>query len=472
MNNDEREKQDKEAKEKARANARASRPGVTALAAEETARLDQRIEEKIGRATSTEEQLDSKPGAVAVAARPVNSKSQPAGGRDAIESLEDRINAKVRHDQAGTAQAELESLEDAIAAKTGAARLPPQAELSRLDERIAAKTSQFAPNGTHDDKKMPPNLKRGDNDTDNKNKKGRVGSANVTMAGYGSHEAGNMKKEEEFPEKTAENKFGLDDGAFDEFDDRQRRPGGIFDPSDIEYGAYDADNAEGLAVAVPVMEEDENVFIPSAVEYDPDAKPPLYHNRRFRLYAALSVFIVVVLAVGFGVGMAHGNKGDSSGRSRGALDIEELVTRVIGADLLEDTRSPYAKALRWITYSDPMALTTEDPNLMQRYIAAYFYYATSESRPWQSCNPPTEDEDEVCEYMRLVSITPQLTRSPVPGSIRWLSQESECKWIGIFCDELDQIRSIDLSKCSLLFHYANHFVLILASCSAYLSQME
>lgn len=472
MNNEDREKQDREAKEKARQNGASSKPGVTAVGAEEAARLDQRIEEKISKGvppsqlSSTRsdsydaERLDSKPGAVAIDGRPVSSKfgaSAKAGavdslsfhGRDAMESLEDRINAKVRHDKAGTAQAELENLEDAIAAKTGAARRPPHSELSRLDERIASKTAQFAPNDVDDDKKMPAGLKSGGYDTDMNDKKDRNDSANATRAGYGTYDVGNMKKDEDFSEKVTDNKLGFDDGD-DGFDDSQMRPGGLFDPSDIEYGGYDADNAEGLAIAVPVMEEDENVFIPSAVEYDPDAKPPLYHNRRFRLYAALSLFIVVVLAVGFGVGMALGKNDDSSGRSQGALDIEELVTRVIGADLLEDTLSPYAKALRWIAYSDPLALTTEEPTLMQRYIAAYFYYATSESRPWGSCNPPVEGEDEACEYLKLVSIAPELVRSPVPGSVRWLSQAPECEWIGVFCDEFGQIRSIDLSKYFML----------------------
>ncbi|GAX11432.1 hypothetical protein FisN_22Lh117 [Fistulifera solaris] len=443
MNNDEREKQDKDAKENARPkNAPATKPGVTAVAAEETARLDQRIEEKIKGtsppqlAPAGSEQFDSKPGAVAMGGRPVNSKAgAPAVyGRDAIESLEDRINAKVRSDQAGTAQAQLESLEDAIAAKTGAAR--PHTDLSRLDERIASKTAQFASDEAHDDKKMPAYSKRGDYEADANDKKDR---GDGTTAGYGAHEVGGMKKDDEFAEKIPDNKLEDDDG----FDDSQMRPGGLFDPSDIEYGGYD--NDEGLAVAVPVMEEDENVFIPSAVEYDPDAKPPLYHNRRFRLYAALSVFIVVVLAVGFGVGMSLSKDDDAGGRSQGALDIEELVTRVIGADLLEDPLSPYSKALRWVAYSDPMALTPDDPNLMQRYIAAYFYYATSESRPWGSCNPPEEGEDELCEYMRLMMIAPELVRSPVPGSVRWLSQEPECKWVGMFCDEFSQIRSIDLN---------------------------
>ena len=59
---------------------------------------------------------------------------------------------------------------------------------------------------------------------------------------------------------------------------------GVSGGPDLDYEK----NTEGLAVAVPVAGEDDS--IPEAVEYDPDAKPPLYRNRRFRLYSLLAFF--------------------------------------------------------------------------------------------------------------------------------------------------------------------------------------
>lgn len=49
-----------------------------------------------------------------------------------------------------------------------------------------------------------------------------------------------------------------------------------------------------LAIATAVTEEEEDEFIPAAVEYDPDAKPPLYKNRRFRFYGCLAFFLMIV----------------------------------------------------------------------------------------------------------------------------------------------------------------------------------
>ena len=70
---------------------------------------------------------------------------------------------------------------------------------------------------------------------------------------------------------------------------------------DPEYGQVEGGDAR-LAVAMAVDEED-TPMLPAAIEYDPDSKPPLYRNRRFRLYmiALVIVLLVVIVAVVVGV---------------------------------------------------------------------------------------------------------------------------------------------------------------------------
>jgi hypothetical protein len=49
---------------------------------------------------------------------------------------------------------------------------------------------------------------------------------------------------------------------------------------------------DGLAVAMAVDTTAEDEFIYVAIEYDPDTKPPLYKNRRFRMYSCIALVII------------------------------------------------------------------------------------------------------------------------------------------------------------------------------------
>lgn len=55
------------------------------------------------------------------------------------------------------------------------------------------------------------------------------------------------------------------------------------DPDDENYG---------LAVATAVAPDDEPEYVYNAIEYDPDAKPPLHRNRRFRLYTYFALGLI------------------------------------------------------------------------------------------------------------------------------------------------------------------------------------
>ena len=477
---------DRDIKTRARAEARASRPGAVSMSADEAARFDQRIaskqayapsqkpnadlgalEDKIAAKTraapslsstsmeSIEDRIQAKvreearsrkapPQAASTAAAAAAAAPSPQRG-GAVMTMEERIQAKIRRDGGGgggatsraSTQEKLQGLDDRISAKQqeyeGGKIRSGQDQFARLDERIAAKNVTFS----------PPS----------------VGSSDMSKLKDPSVES--TPKEEALDSGPTPDPQGRKiDGYPDEGGEKVPNDeyyGGdpLANPhqgdSDLEYGVYDAaENPEGLAVAVPVMEEEEDVFIPSAVEYDPDAKPPIYRNRRFRLYAFLAVFVLVMVAVGTGVGVhLSGDDEDdpmAAFAHRENLGIREAVERTVGAEVLEDEGSPYSKALRWIMYEDPMELDPEASNFMQRYILAYFYHATSVDKPWSSCNPPTEEMPDSCLWDKIQQLVP-IKRVQVP-SFRWLSGASECVWAGIFCDDFNQTRSIDLCKYS------------------------
>ena len=48
----------------------------------------------------------------------------------------------------------------------------------------------------------------------------------------------------------------------------------------------------GLAVATAIDPDEEEAYIYNAIEYDPDAKPPLHKNRRFRVYSYLALLLI------------------------------------------------------------------------------------------------------------------------------------------------------------------------------------
>lgn len=237
--------------------------------------------------------------------------------------------------------------------------------------------------------------------------------------------------------------------------------------NDVEYGVYEP-NEDGLAVAMPVMEDEEDVFIPSAVEYDPDAKPPLHRNRRFRLYAFLAFFALVAGAVGATIGIVLNNNNsdndDGDIHPREKLQIRETIERVVGEQNVQDLSSPYAQAVTWIIYDDPMELTPLDDNFVQRYIMAYFYFATSVNGDWFSCAPLNStavaatmttseaeamlEEDNLCVFQQLRSSSP-LTYNEIEGQGRWLSALHECEWAGLSCGESQEIRLLDLRTLSI-----------------------
>ncbi|KAL7558431.1 hypothetical protein ACA910_015773 [Epithemia clementina (nom. ined.)] len=226
---------------------------------------------------------------------------------------------------------------------------------------------------------------------------------------------------------------------------------------DVEYGMSDpaagSTNEEGLAVAMPVLDvEEDDGYIQSAIEFDPDAKPSSQQRRkRFRLYALVTLVGLVVAGVGSVLGVLLSSHSDSNQSDipivpfRETLGIKDRVERIVGSQVLEDPESPYSKALEWITHNDTMQIVPESSNFVQRYIFSYFYYSTSKNgrEPWLSCNPPAPNETDDCMFKQLYNIHPNPMYQDVPWK-RWLTGLHECEWAGLSCDEKLFVRNLNL----------------------------
>jgi len=213
------------------------------------------------------------------------------------------------------------------------------------------------------------------------------------------------------------------------------------------------DNPEGLAVAVAVAEEDEDQMYFHAIEYDPDAKPPMVKNRRFQLYGCFAFLFVVggILIAVVAVMMTSGGTLTLAPTSSPTVApttsaeglYREQFANVVG-DSVYEAGTPAQLASEWIIRSDPLGLSVVDNHLIQRYLLALFYFETSRNGPWRSCNPPEGDETSACEFLKFTR-NPDQSVSYVPEpDVRWLSDKHECEWVGVLCDETNTIRVLEV----------------------------
>jgi hypothetical protein len=216
---------------------------------------------------------------------------------------------------------------------------------------------------------------------------------------------------------------------------------------------YPFDDNEHLAVAVAIEEEDDDKFLVSAVEYDPDSKPPLYKNRRFRMYGALMAIVLLGL-LGVVLGLVLGGDDSKTNVDDGAtsapttyresLGIQDQIETVVGSDKLYNPSDAQYRALQWILHEDPNTLGPEDPSLIQRFLLAQFYLETSQKGPWGSCGRAEEGDEPTFCFYKQYNVATGATRS-MPAN-RWLSEIDECLWSGIECNALNQVTRVDLGK--------------------------
>ena len=437
--------------------AKAKARGSPSDSASKIQRLNQReadlaakSQAKAGRNTST---------VVAAATMSTQTGNVASLKHDKSNQFEDDVHTKELNRPASGSRpgaVSVSQLDDRVASKTGTSTASNRATRpgavsstsSNLEERIAYKTGiPLSENGQPKEVQEPekPTATGTSGDTDIKS----TGAQPSSLSKNDKKEIHLVPENNRINDRNALQ--SLHDGPNPALDYRFGIDGFLGDDDDS-----DEDEDGRLAVAVAVKDyEDEDVFIPSAVEYDPDAKPPMYKNRRFRMYGLLGCTLLIMLVASvIGIMAIQQTQNlKNSGQSiptdaptceRCNIGIEEQLELEVGSEKLNDPSTSEFLAKEWLMRDDVMNLGPMDENLIQRFLLAAFYFETHILGDWRSCNrPPEENPEDTCSFQKIIGIFP-LEFEGVPA-VRWLSSEHECKWAGISCDELNQTRSIDLS---------------------------
>eukprot|EP00978_Attheya_sp_CCMP212_P039509 scaffold206203_cov57-Attheya_sp.AAC.1 len=248
----------------------------------------------------------------------------------------------------------------------------------------------------------------------------------------------------------------------------------------IEYGRLpfqrsgpDTFTDEGdLAVAFAVNDED-NAFIPSAIEYDPNKKPPIYQNRRFRLYLGTGclLLIMIIVAVSFAVVKQFENTRNSDNSVGNQITESPSISptpapttasfqgmlveisKLTSMALLNDINTPQGKAFKWIHEDDPRQLSARDEFLFQRYALVVMYYSLQESGPWATCGEDdnSHQNSTLCNGRKRIFPSGEgeedkAVYEEMPDEVKWLSLEHECNWFGVYCDLDDSVVIIEISE--------------------------
>ena len=225
---------------------------------------------------------------------------------------------------------------------------------------------------------------------------------------------------------------------------------------------------EGLAVAMAVDTAMEDEFIYSAIEYDPDSKPPLHKNRRFRVYTCLALSIVIAVVVVVVVYITKSAKEpeineqytniedyptvsptSSPTTNREASGIKEqieagVLQRSVNFTSLEKSDPRYL-ALDWILHYDNLQLESDDKNLYQRYVLALLAF-TLDSTAWFACGEHRTFGNETLNFSNEDCEVTNVATGQIENHKVWLSSTEECDWYGVICSSDEVVRGVELSK--------------------------
>lgn len=381
------------------------------------------------------------------------ARSSARGTGEELNAVEERIAAKTKRNPSSRSMASSSTRSARSMASSNKNNQPPTEaceELERLEEHVTSKKKKKKKSGESSN-----SLSYTQQDLQKEDSYRSQGNNNPAMDNDSSNDKLGKPNEYDAPLSPGGGMKDMDrSGAPQESAPTMIAAHGMVNEPDVEYGTYGG-GADGhgfddtLAVAVAVSGEEEDAFIPAAIEYDPDSKPPIFRNRRFRFYCIAATILLAAIAVGAALGVTAskdtGSKAPTPAPStyRESLGIIDQLISVVGEASLADPDSPHARAANWIINEDPRMLEPEADNLIQRFLLSLFYLATTERQPWLSCNPPVGDETYMCNYTKLAQVFPEVEYENVLWG-RWLSWEHECGWAGVFCDEFNQTRAVEL----------------------------
>lgn len=149
-------------------------------------------------------------------------------------------------------------------------------------------------------------------------------------------------------------------------------------------------------------------------------------------------------------------------------ELENAFVALVGEDIYSSGTSQNLAAW-WVLKEDPIRYQASLEQMQQRFLLAYFYFATTNNckEPWLSCNfehyltyPENEnrvstryavDEDwsRSCKFMKpLVNEQGHIDGFETVESFRWLSRYSECTWAGIRCKNMETDGDLDVNESS------------------------
>mmetsp|Transcript_25494 Transcript_25494/g.52805 ORF Transcript_25494/g.52805 Transcript_25494/m.52805 type:complete len:590 (-) Transcript_25494:100-1869(-) len=117
----------------------------------------------------------------------------------------------------------------------------------------------------------------------------------------------------------------------------------------------------------------------------------------------------------------------------------DIIITVSNQNDFRDPESPQSLASKWIINNDLLRLCPQQKEeLIQRYVAAVFYYSVG-GDSWDECSAPLDfdDVDAIEAANDDCNIQSDFSPGDVSGSDAWLTPITECEWGGISCTSSD-----------------------------------
>jgi hypothetical protein len=130
----------------------------------------------------------------------------------------------------------------------------------------------------------------------------------------------------------------------------------------------------------------------------------------------------------------------TSHRSTFLPQMEAKLLNAFGEDYLDEENywsGVRRQALDWIIHEDPLHLTSEADNFIQRYILALVYFQSSQMGPWNECDP---SGPSLCYPTTWWG-------HDVGVSSAWLSGDHECFWASVGCEGTGNWMVTSISLC-------------------------